>query len=188
MSNGNGKKPRKPIKPKGTRHRDWQSLETKFVTGQYASLEEFAKSEGLPPDAVRKQSAKKGWLKRRTEIAHETQKMMAGPNAEMLAEANSRHLNTALTLQKIGMKKLAQARLQPAEALRAVSLGVNMERAALGLDLAERGELPSGDDNRVQTIIQVFNGSSERAKEDFRRVLRKLLGNGSAPSSSGNTT
>lgn len=178
-------KKRKPIKPKGSKQRDWLKIKAEFLKGKYATLEAFSKATKIPLSSVQRASTKHKWMKDKGKLIAKTIEKVAFINAGSVVEANKRHLTIGLRLQKKGLKILATAKLQAPEALRAVNMGVQMERQALGMDTASPGEAGKVEDNRVQTIVQVYNDSNKAKRSQFVKSCRQLFGTPDAPSSGG---
>lgn len=147
---------------------DWAKLRRKFITGDYATVKDFAEKEKIPYALARKHSA--NWLEeKRTLKQHKENKIIENVLNNQIASAsdiNSRHIeifNKALDMAERGLDecivddKVQVGRLEKVvDSLQKIQKG---QRLALGMD--RDGGNQTAEDN----VARVFK-DMRRAFED----------------------
>jgi len=114
-------------------HRDWKALKLEYLTGQYRSLEQFAREKGINPTVVRYHA--KGW-------DYERQILQAGDKIEQM---NKHHNEVAVKLIERGKEYLKNHKITNITgALKAIELGVEIQREIL---------LPKGQDTTIKVVF-----------------------------------
>lgn len=150
---------------------NWSKLKTKFITGDYASLKDFAEREGVPYSLVRKNANK--WIEeKRTKEKQKGNKIadrIIDKQVDRAVAINERHLSIYDKL--LGIVEDALSTSNGIEAVRGidsvykcikglsdvVDKAQKGQRLALGMD--KEDDNPKGADN-VSVIINIADCSN----------------------------
>lgn len=172
---------------------DWKKVKQAFISGTHQSLEETARAFGIRPSYLRQRAAQEGWSEAQAKVAQKVEEkateLVVRSAAERVAAATERHLQLATMLQRKAVEKLRRVDPESGrdlhrftkdhEALRALELGVKLEREGLGMTKDEghgkgQGDAPTGNIHIEQAVL-VLDQAGEGARRAFLGALEQAL-------------
>lgn len=144
------------------------AFERYVALGVERSYEALATQFGCSRRAVTKRAATEKWQERLREVERKARDRTDADLVDSRVEAGKRHLKLARFLQSKGVEVLSRAPIQtPADAIRAIAIGIDKERLILG-EPTERNEMSIEEITKreIQTLLEVVDVPDEEDDGD----------------------
>ncbi|MCC7170122.1 MAG: hypothetical protein IT459_06720 [Planctomycetes bacterium] len=144
------------------------AFERYLALGVERSYEALAAQLGCTRRAVTKRAATEKWQERLREVERKARDRTDADLIDSRVEAGKRHLKLARFLQSKGVEVLSRSPIEtPADAIRAIALGIDKERLILG-EPTERSETSIEEITKreIATLLEIVEVPDDDGEED----------------------